>query len=905
MTLLSPMFRGLTRIAMASMLSVVAGASAPDPSGSTEPTLLRLEKRAPDYRFRFHTEYRLPGQRPIALALRGGSAKGLAHLGVLQGFDAENLPVDAIVGTSAGSLMGSLYASGFSADGIARIFKSHDFGSALDDRKREAGWSLSEDEIQHASLFGLAFRNGKLDLMPGGSRSRRYRASLMPLLARASWLAGGDFDRLRMPVRVVTSDLTEGRGKVFSQGSLVDVVMASSCLPGIFEPVVIDGHQYVDGGPYENLPIRNSRKAFPGMLQIGVAIGRPWSPLPKTNLAALLDASLDLSMAQTEARSEAEADLVIRPEIAAAEEFDFFHQVDALALAGRQSFDLNREALESLLYGADSRAVAATGLDLEAEGITGTQAWLTGLALPAQLSRADLYRLLRRAHRDLAISSGEVRLPGTPEGRAILMLRSAPLITRVDLDLPSGWLPPARQKLQEGLKVGFGLEAGQPFHEGAWSRAIEELLVEAILREAPVLDLQGSGFGEDGVLLLRVREPQISAIHSRDAALQVPLSRYLAPLLSRPVRTSDLEENLARAATRFGVARLRPDLRQEDGRLVLFLDPEHAPGVEFSPHLAYESTWGAHLALDVSAPNFLGSGSPLQLHGAINDLQSLLQGQMLGVFNALPSLGIGLVGSLHKQWWQDDTRQHSVKLDKRDLGLRLQARYGREDRGLLQLDLGRTEDAVYQDRQTAEQSRADYMRLATEWDSLDSHTLPTSGVMVRATWVRGFHAAVGSTYDTGYLRVRHLWAPPEQARIPLGLDVDAELGIQEKAPISRWFLVGGPDSLIGTRSASYLNPNFGILRVGFPFTAATLFGVAIQCVPRFDHGWFPTDFHQPSQGFRATGSGLALRGALKNLFIELAAGTVAVHNTPNGANKTDRHISFLIGTRPYDIWKGR
>ena len=104
MTLLSPMFRGLTRIAMASMLSVVAGASAPDPSGSTEPTLLRLEKRAPDYRFRFHTEYRLPGQRPIALALRGGSAKGLAHLGVLQGFDAENLPVDAIVGTSAGSL---------------------------------------------------------------------------------------------------------------------------------------------------------------------------------------------------------------------------------------------------------------------------------------------------------------------------------------------------------------------------------------------------------------------------------------------------------------------------------------------------------------------------------------------------------------------------------------------------------------------------------------------------------------------------------------------------------------------------------------------------------------------------------------------------------------------------------
>lgn len=125
--------------------------------------------------------------------------------------------------------------------------------------------------------------------------------------------------------------------------------------------------------------------------------------------------------------------------------------------------------------------------------------------------------------------------------------------------------------------------------------------------------------------------------------------------------------------------------------------------------------------------------------------------------------------------------------------------------------------------------------------------------MVRATWMRGFHSALGPTYETGYLRVRHLWAPGEQAKVPLGLDVDAEIGIQEKAPMSRWFLVGGPDSLIGTRSASYLNPNFGVLRIGFPFTATTLFGVAVQCVPRFDQAWLPKDFHKPDQGQRAIG----------------------------------------------------
>jgi len=861
---------------------------------------VRMERREPDYRFRFHTEYRLPGQKPLALALRGGSAKGLAHLGVLQGLDQENLPVNAITGTSAGSLMGSLYASGFSAGGIARIFKQRDFGSALDDRKREAGWSLSEDEIQHASPFGFAFRKGHLDLMPGSTRSRRYRASLMPLLGRASWLAGGDFNRLRMPLRVVTSNLTEGRGQVFAQGSLVDVVMASTCLPGIFEPVLIDGHQYVDGGPFENLPVQTSRQAFPGMLQVGVAIGRPWNVLPKTNLATLLDASLDLSMAQTEDRSAAAADLVIRPDLSVAEEFDFFHQVDVLGKVGRRAFDANLEALENLVYGAESNAAVAACVELEAEGVVGAEAWLKVFALQGPLPRRNLYRLLRRAHRDLPISQAELVLPNAPEGRAILHLRPARTIARLELDLPPDWSAKTKFRVQEGLRIRFGLEPGKPFHEGVWSRAIEDLLVEAILEDAPILDLQGSGFRDDGTLLLKVREPRITGIRCGDPALQAALGRVLAPIQVGPVRTTALDENLARAATRFGVARLRPDLREEEGNLVLFVNPDRAPSLEFSPHLAYESSWGGHLALDVTAPNFLGSGSPLLVHGAINSLQTRLQGQMTRTFSIFPRLGFGLVASLQKQWLPS-----GEKLQKGDLGFRTQVRYGMEDRGLFQVDLGRTEDHTTLPGLGGETNRATYARLATEWDSFDAHTLPTQGLMVRATWVRGFRAEPGPAYTTGYLRVRNLWTPPQTSRLPFGRDVDAEAGIQDSAPGPRWFIIGGPDSLIGTRSAYYLAPNFAALRLGLPFTAATLFGVAIQCVPRFDQARIALDYRHPGQGIAVTGYGLALRGVLKSLYVELAGGRVRTKDLTTGLRETDRHISFLIGTRPFDLWKGR
>jgi predicted acylesterase/phospholipase RssA len=864
-----------------------------------------MERRLPDYRFRFHTQYRLPGQRPMALALRGGSAKGLAHLGVLQGLDEENLPVDAMVGTSAGSLMGSLYASGFSGEGVARIFKSRDFGRALDDRQRVPGWSLSEDEIAHTTPFRLEFRNSGLDMMPGGRPSARVRAMLMPMLGRASWLAGGNFDDLRMPLRVVTSDLTVGQGRVFGGGSLVDVVMASTCLPGIFEPVMIQGHQFVDGGPYENLPVRTSRKAFPGMVQVGVAIGKAWDPAPKTNLLTLMDASLDLAMAQIEAANAAEADLIIRPEMAKAEEFDFYHQVDALVVEGREAFLEQRPLLENLLYGPAAQVQAAAGLDLQAVGVEGAEAWLAALDLPAEPAFKDLYRVLRRAYRDLAIQNAEIHVPGSQEGRAVLVLRPAALIKRLDLDLPESWGPTYKVKLEAFLLERYHLGVGLPFHEGAWSRAIEGLLVEGILNQAPILDLQGSGLQEDSTLRVRVREPLIEAIQSKDPLFQERLARFLEPATHEPARTDLLEERLARAATRLGLSHLRPDFQQDHGKLVLALDPERAPGFDLAPHLAYESTWGGQLGLDLAMPNFLGTGSQLQVYGAVNDLQTRLQGEMLGVFSGLPNLAMGVFGSVQHQWFKNDLELHVEKMVVSAAGLRTQGRFGMEDRGRVVLDLGHTEGFAVVGGSATPQDKASFGRLAAEWDSLDSHTLATRGLMVRTAFTRVFQATSGPSFNLGYLRLRQTWAPAPGAFLPFGLVLDGEIAVQHNAPLEHWFIAGGPDSFIGTPAASFLAPNFEIYRLGLPFTVTNLFGMAVQVTPRVDAGLFSDNFRRMGAGQRALGTGVVFRGILRSLYVELGVGTAKARNETAGEVRRDHQVSFLIGTRPFDLWKGR
>jgi predicted acylesterase/phospholipase RssA len=867
---------------------------------------LRLEKREPDYRFRLRAEYRAPGQRKVAFALRGGSAKGLAHIGVFQGLDEENLAVDAITGTSAGSLMGSLYASGFSGKDIAFLFKVRDFGEALDDRRREAGWSLSEDELAHATPLSFAFRDGHLDLLPGDTRSRRMRMALMPLLGRAAWLAAGDFNQLRMPLRVVTTDITAGKGCVFASGSLVDVVMASTCLPGIFAPVWINGHQMVDGGPFENLPVKSSMAAFPQMAQVGVAIGRPWSHETKGNVLTLMDAALDMATAQTEIQSQALADLIIRPNMATSDEYDFHSQVDALVTVGRTAFDAKRPELEALLYGPSSEDVVASGVDLEAENLSEAEAWLERLKVVGPWHRRDFWRLLRRAYGDLPIADAVVELPAAPEGHASLKLLRAPIIQKIELDLPRQWKPTSKIRILKGLETKYNLSPGKPFHQGAWSQALEEMLVEAVMSQVPILDLQGSGMQPDGTLRLIAREPVLSAIRSKDPAIASRLERFLEPLRGKPIRTPQLEETLDRASTRLGLTRTTPDLRREDhGGLALALDPQKAPSLDLRPTLAYESTWGGHLGLDISSPDFLNTGTQLHLHGAVNDIQTRFQGHLAGVFRSLPSVSLGLAGNVLRQWFPDPETAPVNKLSRDNFGLRLQGHFGMEDRGLLQIDAGKARGYSRSDIEESPMHRASWAKAAFEWDSFDFHTLPTDGFMGRISLSRAFHADSGPTYSEGYLRLRRIWPHALTAISRVGLDVDLEFALQEHAPEERWFIAGGSESFIGSSSAQSLRPNMGILRIGFPFTAATVFGVAIQAVPRVDFARSAANYRDLYQGERILGYGLVLRGTLKSFYLELAGGETRARNPITDLTRHDRTLGFLIGTRPFDFWKGR
>lgn len=161
----------------------------------------------------------------IGLALGGGFARGLAHIGVLRVLEEENIQVDFIAGTSVGAVVGAAYASGISAKELEEI-------AALVRFKHFSRWSFSR--------FGL-FSNDKMAAFL--SRVLKCRT----------------FEELRIPLAVTATDIMTGEPKVFTSGDLVDPVRASCAYPGMFHPVNINGQLLVDGLLAHSVPARPLR----------------------------------------------------------------------------------------------------------------------------------------------------------------------------------------------------------------------------------------------------------------------------------------------------------------------------------------------------------------------------------------------------------------------------------------------------------------------------------------------------------------------------------------------------------------------------------------------------------------------------------------------------------------------
>ncbi len=189
----------------------------------------------------------------IGLALSGGSALGLAHIGVLEWFEKHHIPIDCLAGTSMGGLVGGCYCMGMTPEEMRTLLKSIEWNDAL--RVGPAYQTLNlrrkEDEREVASRLVIGLRHGAS--MPEGLTPGN---SIGLLLSRISlpYSEIHDFDALPTPFRCMATDLNKGEAIILKDGPLETALRATMALPALFTPVERDGRLLVDGGTLNNTP---------------------------------------------------------------------------------------------------------------------------------------------------------------------------------------------------------------------------------------------------------------------------------------------------------------------------------------------------------------------------------------------------------------------------------------------------------------------------------------------------------------------------------------------------------------------------------------------------------------------------------------------------------------------------
>lgn len=216
----------------------------------------------------------------VVLVLSGGGAKGVAHIPLLQKLDSLHIVPDLIVGNSMGSIIGGLYAMGYSGDSIESITKSIDWDKILGGGQSLKTVSVEEKSEFQRYLVGIGVKDGKLNSVSSILNDQNLREYLSVLTFPVYNVK--DFDKLPIPFRAMATDLVEGKEVILSKGNLAYAMRASMSLPAIFNPMTYEKTVLVDGGVMNNFPTDIAKQMGADII-IGSDVGGGMEPIEKLN----------------------------------------------------------------------------------------------------------------------------------------------------------------------------------------------------------------------------------------------------------------------------------------------------------------------------------------------------------------------------------------------------------------------------------------------------------------------------------------------------------------------------------------------------------------------------------------------------------------------------------------------
>ncbi|MCG3119379.1 MAG: Outer membrane protein assembly factor BamA [bacterium] len=372
-----------------------------------------------------------PPRLRVGLALSGGGAKGFAHIGVLKVLEEAGLPVDCIAGTSMGSVIGGLYAIGYTADSLAALAQQENWSDFFNDAINRRDLPMEEKNWDGRYIAGFPIRQHNVQLPAGLVAGQKISA----LLARLTWPVHhvSDFKELPIPFACVATDLETGAAVTLDHGFLPEALRASMAIPTVFTPVRLDNRLLVDGGLARNFPVEDALHLGADIV-IGVDVGAPLATAEKLNsLLSIIDQAMSFYPAAENIKQRRLCNILITPDMAGftATSFD---RVDSLIERGERAA---RRLLPQLTALADSLKrparphVAIAPIDsiyihaFTIHGLHDVSQRLVmaelGLTVPLWVTAAELENAINRVYRSQFFERVTYRLAPSAQGTQLLV----------------------------------------------------------------------------------------------------------------------------------------------------------------------------------------------------------------------------------------------------------------------------------------------------------------------------------------------------------------------------------------------------------------------------------------------------------------------------------------------------
>ncbi|WP_081489472.1 patatin-like phospholipase family protein [Melioribacter roseus] len=762
----------------------------------------------------FGLEEQIPANRPrIGLALSGGGARALTQIGILKFLEEIDLPVDMIVGTSMGSIIGGLYASGYSVDYLDSIALSTDWNGIFTSESSNRNELFVDQKItQDKAVLSLRLE-GLKPIIPRSLNSGLKGSAFLNLLALNAPVKTNDFDKLIYKYRAVCTDLVNGREVIIGKGSLGLAMQASSSVSFLLPPVQYDSLTLVDGGIVANIPVKETRRLGADIVIAGNAVSPLYSESELNYPWVLADQLISIPMHLLNKEQLENADLVIQPDLTGIRNTDF-KNIAGLIEKGYIAAKEKETELKNLYLKHLRRKIKNDNVyrNVKINPADRIEFYFDSRTVVDSIDGVELTLILSRIKKDFGLKDAAFEIKVLNDTTYLNLIKNEyPAVMKIEFEGDSAV---SRYQLMQIARKQIGKPAC-PKH--LFKVALE--IMNLYRRSGfPIADIKKVDFNkQDGTLKFLIEEGAIDEIKltGRYRAKREIILREFPIKRGEPFKLVDAEKGLMnlRSTDLFEQIELTVDRRNEKNILSLKMIERPSSVIRFGMRVDNENF--TQFSVDIRDENFNGTGTEIGaiIAGGIRNRSFIIEHKANRVFDTYMTYKVRAFYEFNDvNVYKDDTTAAFNQFKRIKSGEYRQIFYGGTfGIGAQVKRIGNVmAEARFQEDRIKNKSNAEKLtgnviisalRFSIAVDTQNDYPFPTGGVYLR-TYYETAQAALGG--DVGYTKLffdyKNVFSPLSSHTVTLRTTI----GVADNTlPLTQQFSLGGQNMFFGFRNDEY------------------------------------------------------------------------------------------------------